>query len=369
VANEVDLAIRLTADASDAAAAFDQVGSSAGDMASDVDSASRKADQAAGRLDKVGDSADNLDDKAGRATSSLGALSAGFELAGMEGYATGLQSAAMATDFLSGAGMGLKLIMDLQIVASARAKAATLAHAAAERARSVATKAAAAAQWLMNIAMSANPIGAIIVGVLLLVGGFILLYKRSEKFRAIVQAVMKVATTHIRFVIKVVMELVKWLRDNVPAAWQAVKDKAVAVWSAIRDTVAAVFTGIRDKAATVLSWVRERFAWFRDKLRPITDGIENAIEAAFAPIEWAIDKVQDLIEWIGKIDFPDFPDLNPLGKIGLGRSSASSSNTPAVVNNLNVTIPGLPLVDQAAVAAALQALFDRYGIQLGWRSA
>jgi hypothetical protein len=369
VANEVDLAIRLTADASDAASAFDQVGSAAGDMASDVDAASRKADQASGRLDKVGDSADNLDDKAGRATASLGALSAGFELAGMEEYAGGMQSAAMATDFLSGAGMGLKLILDLQIVSSARAKAATLAHAAAERARSVATKAAAAAQWLMNVAMSANPIGLIIVAVIALVAGFVLLYKRSEKFRAIVQTVAKVATIHIRTVIKIVLELVKWLRDALPAAWEAVKTRAVAVWDAIRDRVASVFTGIRDKASTALSWVRDRFAWMRDKLRPITDAIENAIEAAFAPIEWAIDKVQDLIEWIGKIDFPSFPDLNPLGKVGILGRSSSSSTAPAVVNNVAITIPGLPLVDQAGVAAALQAVADRYGIQLGWRSA
>lgn len=47
----------------------------------------------------------------------------------------------------------------------------------------IATKAAAAAQWLLNVAMDANPIGLIIVGVAALVGGFILLWTHFKGFR------------------------------------------------------------------------------------------------------------------------------------------------------------------------------------------
>lgn len=64
-----------------------------------------------------------------------------------------------------------------------RAAASTLAHNAAEKGRAIATKASAAAQWVLNAAMNANPIGAVIALVAGLVGGFVILYNRSEAVR------------------------------------------------------------------------------------------------------------------------------------------------------------------------------------------
>lgn len=61
------------------------------------------------------------------------------------------------------------------------------------------TKLAAAAQiiftnvqWALNIAMSANPIGLVVAGLVLLVGGLILAYKKSDTFRAIVDKAFSV---------------------------------------------------------------------------------------------------------------------------------------------------------------------------------
>src|SRR5690348_2341450 len=94
----VELAVRISANASGVASEFDQVSGSAKRMADAVDDASSKSEAAAGRLDRVGAAAEGVDDKAGRATGALGALSSGFELVGMEKYAAGLQQASMATD-------------------------------------------------------------------------------------------------------------------------------------------------------------------------------------------------------------------------------------------------------------------------------
>ncbi len=52
-----------------------------------------------------------------------------------------------------------------------------------EVALTVAQGAVTAAQWLMNIAMNANPIGLIIAAIAALVGGFILLWNNCEDFR------------------------------------------------------------------------------------------------------------------------------------------------------------------------------------------
>lgn len=62
-----------------------------------------------------------------------------------------------------------------------------VAHKAVTAAITGATKAYTAAQWLLNAAMNANPIGLIIGLVVVLAAGFYLLYRRSETFRKIVQ--------------------------------------------------------------------------------------------------------------------------------------------------------------------------------------
>jgi len=73
--------------------------------------------------------------------------------------------------------------------ARARATASIVAQRVATIAATVATRAAAAGQWLLNAAMTANPIGLIILAIVALVAGFILLYTQCEWFRAGVDAV------------------------------------------------------------------------------------------------------------------------------------------------------------------------------------
>jgi len=50
-----------------------------------------------------------------------------------------------------------------------------------------------AAQWALNVAMDANPVGILIVGIGALIGGLIVAYKHSETFRAILQGIGYVA--------------------------------------------------------------------------------------------------------------------------------------------------------------------------------
>src|SRR5215471_17275668 len=74
------------------------------------------------------------------------------------------------------------------IIANAAFKAWTIATKVA----AAASKAFAAAQWLLNAALDANPIGAIIIALIALGAGLVIAYKKSQTFRDIVHAAMGV---------------------------------------------------------------------------------------------------------------------------------------------------------------------------------
>lgn len=113
----------------------------------------------------------------------------------------------------------------------------------------VATKIAAAAQWALNAAMSANPIGLIIAALVALVGGIVLAYRHSETFRNIVQSVWKAIQTAVKVawetVIKPTWEAIKvglqalatvfsWLWDNiVKPYWTALAQGIMWAWTNI----------------------------------------------------------------------------------------------------------------------------------------
>lgn len=219
----VEVAMRLTADADAATRGLDDVADSYDDLGRAAQDAGRRADDTVSRLDRTAGAADNLDDKAGRATGALGALSSGFELVGAEKYAGALQAAALATDFASGAGQALTLVTEATGLATLKAKAASTAAATA-------SKVQAAAQWALNAAMSANPIALVVLAVIALIAIFVVAYKRSETFRNIVDGALraigaggkwmwenalKPAFAKMMDGIRAVGRVGKWLWDNV----------------------------------------------------------------------------------------------------------------------------------------------------------
>lgn len=91
-----------------------------------IDDAADQAARSSKRMETVADASDHIDTLGSKATSSLGALSSGFELLGPqgEGAAKGLLTAALATDALSGAGEAATIATDTLKGALSKAKAA-----------------------------------------------------------------------------------------------------------------------------------------------------------------------------------------------------------------------------------------------------
>lgn len=337
----VELAVRMTADASDVDAAFDAVGSSARAMADDVDAAARQVDGAAGGLDGAAESADHLGSKSAQAAGGLGDLGGALSMlpGPLGGLGAGMEAAAGPIMGVTGAMDLANLALESNVVQSVRSKGAMIAHAVATKAIGAATKTYAAMQWLLNAALTANPIGLVIIAVVALVAVIVLAYKKSETFRTIVQGVMKAVKFYFFGVVIVAKELVEWIADKAPAAWDKLKDAAV---SAAK--------------------------WMGDKIGDYFDLVTK-------PIQTVIDLVDKLLDKISSIDFPDMPDLTPgfdlpgpLGRVAVGgASSSSSSGTPGTYIDARtyVTVDGSGIVDEAAVARTLEPVLARHATRLG----
>lgn len=255
----VELAIAAAMDASDAVDGFDDIGAAAGRMADDVDAATRTTSDSVDRMGSVADAADNMGSASSQAAGGLGDL--GGALSAVPGplgaVGSGMETVAPLVMGVTGATDLLTLAMNSNIVTSIKAKAASAAQAAATVAATVATKTAAVGQWALNAAMSANPVGIVVVAIAALVAGLVLAYNKSETFRNIVDGAMKVAKTAIGFVV-----------DRANDLWNGIKDVAdkLPSMSGAFDTARGLISGYMNAIMTPINAVKDAIDWIIDKL-------------------------------------------------------------------------------------------------------
>lgn len=310
--DKLELAIRIATEAD--VSGMDKTGDAAARMSDKVSKSSNDAERAA--RDYAGAS-DNLASKSGQATGGLGALAAGFELVGAEKYATSLQSASMATDFFSGVGDIANLVLESQAVANAKAALSAAKATVVTKAQAAATKTMTAVQWALNAAQSANPIGLIIIAIIALVALFVILYKRSDRFRELVQKVGKAGREALGWVVDKAGDLVGWFRDKLPQAASTMKDLLV-----------RYITFITTPYRKLIGWSADLVGFFREKipagLRVLRDMAGGAIEKLTSPLQTAKDIAEDLYGWVKKI-LDKLPSIDLPSIPGLGKSSVVSS--------------------------------------------
>lgn len=372
----VELAIKITSDATDAATTFDRTGAAALAMGDDIEAASRQARTAAERIDSAAEASDTLASKSSQATGALGALSSGFELVGAEKYAGTLQAAALATDFFSGVGDALNLVMNSTIITTAKAKAAAIANTVVTGAQTAATTAMTAAQAALNAVMAANPILLVVLAVTALVAALVLAYKKSETFRRIVDASFRAIQAAAKFAFD-------WIKKNwrlllviitgpiglavalVTKHWNKITAGAAAVVSWIKrnwKTLLAIITGPIGLAVLAISknWdkITAGFQRVRDIISRVVGTIRDAIRTGFdlalAPIQAVIDAIQKVIDLIKSIPKPDL-DFD----VPFFRSSTPTTQTGAVRNDTTVINLNGVLDTGSGVDQLLRILNDR----------
>ena len=207
-----------------------------------------------------------------------------------------------------------------------RQRIATVASNVAQKAMAVWTKAAAAAQWLLNAAMSANPIGLVVVAIAALVAGLVLFFTKTETGRqiwetvwgAIKSAAAAVADWFMNTLVPIFVSAWEWIQSAASAvgdwfmntlvpilksAWDGIAAGAVwlyesviqPVWTGIKTAIAVVVTGIllyidllkfywEKVLAPVAIWLYENV------IVPVWEGIQTAISAT--------------IDWVANVGWP-----------------------------------------------------------------
>lgn len=176
----------------------------------------------------------------------------------------------------------------LNTASTGRSTAQMVIHKAMLVASSVATRAATAAQWLMNAAMTANPIGLIIAGIVLLVAGLVWFFTQTELGQ------------------EIWANFTKFLGE----AWANI----VSVATGVFDALGEFFSGLWDSIVTMFS---DAIAWVLDlffKFHPLGIIIANFDEIVvwFAEF-WAgiVQFFQDSVAFL--VDL--FLKFTPLGII------------------------------------------------------
>jgi hypothetical protein len=246
--------------------------------------------------------------------------------------------------------------------------------AAATMVAKTATVAWTTAQWLLNAAMTANPIGLLIAGIAALVAGFVLAYKYSETFRNGINAIGLTVAGVFEWIKSHWPLLLTILTGPIGAAVYVIKTH----WDDIKQAFDKVWMSIKYIAASVTGW-------FRDGLRDITNIIVAPFKAAFNAIAslWnnTIGKLHfSLPGWLPMIggrsfDMPKIPTLHRGGVFnsGMGEGLALLRDgevvlTPEQVarrnwrgseNSGSKTIINFPAGAAPAAVAAAQARHNR----------
>ena len=180
--------------------------------------------------------------------------------------------------------------------------------------------AAAAAQWGLNAAMAANPVGLVVAAIAALVVGIVLAYNKFDWFKNVVDTVW----AGIKFAAQATWNWIKtvlwpgmvaawdaiaagaiWLYENaIKPVWGWIKIAIDAVWAWIRDTVWPGLVKAWEAVAAGAIWLYENaikpvwgwikvaidatWSWIRDTLWP---GIVAVWDAIGAAAKWLYEKV------------------------------------------------------------------------------
>lgn len=115
----------------------------------------------------------------------------------------------------------------------------------------------------LKVAFTANPIGMIIVAIIAVIGIFVVLYKKCEWFRNMVNAVWKA------------------IKDTFSSVWEWIKEK----FNALVDIGAKAWNGLKESGAAIIDKIKDAFKGFFDWLHNKWENLKS-IGSKLNPFNW-----------------------------------------------------------------------------------
>lgn len=208
----------------------------------------------------------------------------------------GFSSVGMMAD-LANANKGLAMVMNTRLLSALSAGVASLGSMTVAQALSAtwsgivsgATAIWTGAQWLLNAALTANPIGVVVVAVAALVGGIIYAFNHFESFRAVVMGVWEVLKQTFAWVSAFVRPLI----DVIVVGFRLWWAHMVRTWDTFK-------SGIRQ----IGEWLGQLWEWvsgFKDKVVGAFSGLVDVLLAPFRVALEALSAIPGMDKLLGKV--------------------------------------------------------------------
>lgn len=172
------------------------------------------------------------------------------------------------------------LATNSETLASARSTIASGIHKAAMLEGTIATYAAAAAQWALNAAMSANPIGLVIIAIVALIAAFVWL---GTHFQAVSEFCTSMWESPTAAIIAFMMGPIGWLiyaAMGLIANWDQVKAWFTLLWEDPKAALSQFYDWVMSKLGGLFDWISEKWEWVRSIFsKPIQARVEGSATA------------------------------------------------------------------------------------------
>jgi TP901 family phage tail tape measure protein len=208
-----------------------------------------------------------------------------------------------------------------------------------------ATKIVTAAQWLWNVAMTANPIGLIIVAIAALIAAIVLIVKNWD-----------------------------WVKEKIAIVWEGIKSIFENAWNGIKN----FFGNIGEFFSSIPEAIGKAFSTIKDIIlspfRAAWKGIESGINWLIGMLNKISFDIPDWVPLIGgkhfgisipPVSLPSFegwegrvPGMEGEPYLAVVHGGEYISQSPQGGVNLNVTIPGMVIREEADINKLSKA-FER----------
>jgi hypothetical protein len=183
-------------------------------------------------------------------------------------------------------------------------------------------KAAAAAQWLFNAALDANPIGIVIVAIAALTAGLIYAYKHSATFRAIVQGAFQG--------VKIAFEIM-WVALKAGFNW--VKDHWKLILGILTGPIGAAVIFIVSHWNVIHSTAIALVAKIKASVAKVKDAVVAPFKAAFDFVMAGWNKIKGIVDKLGGVISKIGGAINSVGGV-IGDIPGFASGTRSAPSGL-----------------------------------